>query len=270
MAALNDDLSDSQDGHAAEASSPTYTKSYPTVSRLNRALQNHLWLKELRTCQLAEVSAVDRADARVELGWVHGRHPRLDDVDRVCRELGRFHGTLLTEALAPRLAELPGFAESRVDALAAAMGNFSAPAQMRENVERFVLLCDQQLPQAIYKDSNLRNLVIEDETVTHLDYDDLTRAPIGYDLAKFLLSVSLTFGVSPPIDAALAAYCDSAAVAGAERQLLGVPPGMVEAMLEINWLLTAPYAGANGYIHAHKTRRSVVEWWLDPRYHWSS
>ncbi|WP_420094795.1 phosphotransferase [Nocardia asteroides] len=43
-------------------------------------------------------------------------------------------------------------------------------------------------PVALYKDSDIRNFILADDQVAILDFDDLTLAPFGYDLAELIVN----------------------------------------------------------------------------------
>jgi hypothetical protein len=54
-------------------------------------------------------------------------------------------------------------------------------------------------PAAFYKDSNPRNFLITgDGTIFAVDTDDLTLAPFGYDLAKLIATLTMTYGEIGP------------------------------------------------------------------------
>ncbi len=82
-----------------------------------------------------------------------------------------------------------------------------------------------------------------------VDFDDLTLAPFGYDLAKLVVSLSMTYGAlgSARITAALDAYNT------ATRHLPGVMPVTREQLMawaEIHHILTSRYLGRAGYRHS--------------------
>ncbi|MFC8291129.1 hypothetical protein ACFUJ0_00785 [Streptomyces sp. NPDC057242] len=110
-------------------------------------------------------------------------------------------------------------------------------------------------PTAFYKDSNPRNFIItEAGDVYTVDTDDLTLAPMAYDLAKLIATMVLTYGPlpTPTIDSALHAYNEAAErhdprLGTTERERL-------DDFLALHAVLTAPYAGLNGYRYSWTAR----------------
>ena len=64
----------------------------------------------------------------------------------------------------------------------------------------------------IYKDSNRRNMMVTHEGIAIVDFDDLTLAPSGYDLAKLCVSAAMTYGI--PATVQIPAIIDSYNAAG--------------------------------------------------------
>jgi aminoglycoside/choline kinase family phosphotransferase len=98
------------------------------------------------------------------------------------------------------------------------------------------------LPAALYKDANIRNFILTQHGVAMVDFDDLTLAPFGYDLAKLIVTTAMTHGRSGAVDAALAAY-------NARVDTNACPPHRLHAYAEFHHTLTARYLGHNGYRH---------------------
>ncbi len=98
---------------------------------------------------------------------------------------------------------------------------------------------------AFYKDSNVRNFLLTDHGVTVIDFDDLTLAPFGYDLAKLIVSSAMTHGrpdaaaVSDVLDAYNARIPPAAACS----------PPMLRCYTDIHHELTSPYLHQHGYRH---------------------
>ena len=110
------------------------------------------------------------------------------------------------------------------------------------------LLAGADGPAAFYKDANPRNfLITPDGLPVTIDFDDLTLAPFGYDLAKLIVTLAMTYGALPgeQIAAALSAYNTAAA-----RQCAALP-GVTWAELmnwaEIHHILTSRYAADGRY-----------------------
>jgi hypothetical protein len=102
-------------------------------------------------------------------------------------------------------------------------------------------------PPAFYKDANPRNFLITPagELVT-IDFDDLTLAPLGDDLAKLVVCLAMTYGPLPTALAAgaLAAYNTSAARYSASREVTW--PELMN-WAEIHYILTSRHAADPRY-----------------------
>jgi Ser/Thr protein kinase RdoA (MazF antagonist) len=103
-------------------------------------------------------------------------------------------------------------------------------------------------PAAFYKDANPRNfLITPGGTLVTIDFDDLTLAPFGYDLAKLIVTLGMTHGPIPAtsIAAALISYNEAAA-----RHCQTLPIVMREELMswaEIHYILTSRYATDGRY-----------------------
>lgn len=97
-----------------------------------------------------------------------------------------------------------------------------------------------ELPLSVYKDANYRNFVVSDRIYT-LDYDTLTLAPAGYDLAKFFVSVGMHEGnvSNECMTRALRTYLNKT---GAH-----LTKGVFRTLLNINIIRTRKYIGHGGY-----------------------
>ncbi len=87
-----------------------------------------------------------------------------------------------------------------------------------------------------------------------IDFDDLTLAPFGYDLAKLIVTLAMTYGPLPAarIAAALGAY--NAATRHC-RRLIPVTWEELMDWAEIHHILTSRYLGRAGYPHGwHEVR----------------
>jgi hypothetical protein len=116
-------------------------------------------------------------------------------------------------------------------------------------------------PAALYKDSNLRNAILTTDGPALVDFDDLTLAPFGYDLAKLVVSTAMTHGTLPTnsVPDALIAYNAAVRDAGGPVGACTVP--QLAAYAEMHDRLTAAYLGRNGYRHPWPTVRP----WPQPR-----
>ncbi len=112
-----------------------------------------------------------------------------------------------------------------------------------------------QGPSAFYKDSNPRNFIITKAgDIVTVDTDDLSLAPMGYDLAKLIAALHLTYGplTDQAINAALFAYNAAAGCYGA--RLGATDRGRLDDFLALHAVLTAPYVGRNGYHYSWPLR----------------
>jgi aminoglycoside/choline kinase family phosphotransferase len=85
-----------------------------------------------------------------------------------------------------------------------------------------------------------------------VDFDDLTLAPFGYDLAKLIVSAAMTYGRLPKstLDDCLNAYNDAAQTACDPYDVdLGCSFEDLVQYSEIHHVLTSGYLGRHGYIH---------------------
>ncbi|MGH3754923.1 MAG: phosphotransferase, partial [Pseudonocardiaceae bacterium] len=126
--------------------------------------------------------------------------PGPDDLGALAEALGRLHAAAWTRHLrSARLDEpfpAPGglVISDFVTARRKALHRMPMPAA--------------GLPVAIYKDANIRNFLLTDTCVALVDFDDLTLAPFGYDLAKLVVTTAMTHGPLDPrrLEAALEVY----------------------------------------------------------------
>ncbi|MGH8965747.1 MAG: phosphotransferase, partial [Actinomycetes bacterium] len=108
-------------------------------------------------------------------------------------------------------------------------------------------------PACLYKDSNPRNFLITDTATTSecvlVDFDVLTLAPAGYDLAKLIVTLTMTHGPLPntQLQATRAAY--NTALTDAPTRLRPVPWTALMTWANIHHILTSPYLGRGGYRH---------------------
>jgi Ser/Thr protein kinase RdoA (MazF antagonist) len=144
---------------------------------------------------------------------------------------------------------LPSFPHRRVDAVAREIRAGNVPGTGLMSVTRAQrLLAGTRGEAAFYKDANLRNFVITpDGLPVTVDFDDLTLAPFGYDLAKLVVTLAMTYGALPGelIAAALCAYNTAAA-----RQSAALPNVTWAELMnwaEIHHILTSRYAADGRY-----------------------
>ncbi|MEU9832975.1 phosphotransferase [Streptosporangium sp. NPDC048047] len=243
-----------------------FTKPYSTPEKLQRAVAHHAWLSEhAPSLRLPPIVAL-RA-GHIDFAFINGRHALLADVPTVAAALGHAHAAayasdlhrarLTTAHPLPGGGDLADFVSPRVAALRrrhhAGLATSDELAALQPLLEP-----DPDAPAAFYKDTNPRNVLItaSGEPVM-VDFDDLTLAPFGYDLAKLLVTVAMTHGSIPPesFTTALTSYNQPLADAG----LTPVPLARFIGYADLHHLLTLPYLGRGGYRHPWPTVRPALE-----------
>jgi hypothetical protein len=234
-----------------------FVKRYPDEDARNRAEDNYRWLAGLRSPLLLPQlrAAVDR-DLCFER--IDGRHASPADLPMLAALLGDVHGTAYSRQLRhARLGQpfqtpdghmLPSFPAGRVDAATRELKTGRVPGAGLTVAQAQRLLDGANGPAAFYKDANPRNFLITPAgVVVTVDFDDLTLAPFGYDLAKLVVTLAMTYGPLPAAltVAALAAY--NTAAAAHSGTLPGVSRDELMNWAEIHHVLTSRYAADGRY-----------------------
>src|SRR6202044_86507 len=134
-----------------------------------------------------------------------GRHARPEDLPLLAACLGGMHGDAhareLHQARLPQRYRtraghtLPGFPDGRVDAVARELRSGRVPDSRLTVHQAQELIMDVDGPAAFYKDAHPRNFLIPPgRPRVPIDFDDLTLAPFGYDLAKLVVTLAMTHG----------------------------------------------------------------------------
>lgn len=198
----------------------------------------------------------------LELAFEHvsGRHAQPGDLVRLASHLGCAHAAAYVAELRHawlavpfRTAsghQIPSFLGSRLTAVARELGSGRVPSPAFSASQAQALLhgaCAS--PAAYYKDANPRNFLITPGGPVTVDFDGLTLAPFGYDLAKLVVTLSMTHGTLPTaqITRAIDAY-NTATIHVAGLQPLTWRRLM--AWAEIHHILTSRYLSRNGYQHS--------------------
>lgn len=238
-----------------------FTKEYSHSSQARDAAHNHQWLTAL-AAPIPDLHIVDVNELR--LRHLHGHHARPTELAAVASLLGGLHGRAhRTRLRNARLDQdfptssgltLPGFTTSRHARLHHhCQHGLISPEQLHHGTSALTHAKGQ--PAAFYKDTNIRNVLITDAGPTFIDFDDLTLAPFGYDLAKLLFSAAMTYGRLSPATypTVLAAY--EAAVRAEGGPARACSWDNLIQWLELHYLLTVSYLGRNGYQHRWETVR---------------
>lgn len=238
---------------------PPFTKRYETPERVAEAVRHYRWISEhakpLRQPALHDIGAASLTFERVE-----GRSVRPEDLPRMAELLGHAHGAawhsdLQSAALCTPHHHQDGtpfddYLGPREIALRRRHDQGHLPNKVALYAMLGLLEDTAQGPFAFYKDSNPRNFIITAAgDVVTVDTDDLSLAPMGYDLAKLIATLHLTYGplTDQAVNAALFAYNAAAGCYGA--RLGTTDRGRLDDFLTLHAVLTAPYVGRNGYHH---------------------
>ncbi len=216
-----------------------FVKGYTDPARGVAARAHLAWLAQLDSgIRLPEPRPGGTASQLV-LEHLDGRTARPADLEQVAAALGQLHATAHARELHAASLDrkhttstglvIPSFRTSREHALAEIGVDITG------------------LAAAFYKDSNLRNVIITASGPALVDFDDLTLAPFGYDLAKLVVSTAMTHGRVPArrVQSVLDAYNNGVHAAACPPAACTWP--QFAAYAELHNVLTAPYLGHNGY-----------------------
>lgn len=234
-----------------------YVKRYASAPARSRAEANYRWLTRLQgPAHLPEL----RYSGECELLFRHieGRHALPADLTMLAVHLGDVHGSVhqaeLRKAELPRPYRaaggqvLPSFPADRLAAVERELSSGHVPGARLTVPQAHHLITSADGPAAFYKDANPRNfLITPDGTPVTIDFDDLTLAPFGYDLAKLIVTLAMTHGPIPraAITEALGAY--NLAANGHCPALPRVTWNELMGWAEIHHILTARYADDGRY-----------------------
>lgn len=243
-----------------------FTKTYRDVTRRAAAVRHLRFLTD--ACAAAGTPASIRLPALVGEDGPHLVMERLDgvpahptDLPAVATAMGYLHAATFDAGLHGADLDRP----FTVD-------DWAIPSffQGRQRVLDAMPIAARRGPAAIYKDFNVHNVLVQPAprdhaatlttpTAGHLivgvvDFDDLTLAPFGYDLAKLLLSAAMTYGPAPRqlYEECRDSYNDAVATAAtdAPTRARGCSIDDLVLFAEIHHMLTAKYLGRRGYRHA--------------------
>jgi hypothetical protein len=236
-----------------------FVKRYPDDRARSRAESHYRWLSGLGNPPLVlpELRAAARLDLCFE--FIAGRHAHPADLTMLAAHLGDVHGTAYARELRDaRLGQpfrtssghvMPSFLDKRVDAVERELRSGIVPDAALTIDQAQRLFADADGPAAFYKDANLRNFLLTPAgNPVSIDFDNLTLAPFGYDLAKLVVSLAMTYGLLPMelVDNALTAY-NTAAMAAHGRDVAGVSWDELMNWAEIHHILTSRYAADGRY-----------------------
>ncbi|MFJ9085884.1 phosphotransferase [Streptomyces sp. NPDC102384] len=237
-----------------------FTKHYTDPERTAAAVRHHRWLAEhARPLKLPALQMIGPRSLTFER--IEGRPVRPADFPRVAAMLGDAHGAAWTSDLATATLHTPHLFQDgtvfadyigpRHAALQRRLEQGYLPNRAALRTMLDLLEKTASGPCAFYKDSNPRNFIITtDGEIVTVDTDDLSLAPMGYDLAKLTATLQLTYGplTSKAINTACDAYNQALRRHG--PQLDATDRDRLDDFLALHAVLTAPYLGRNGYRHS--------------------
>jgi hypothetical protein len=227
----------------------TCVKRYASREALVAAADHVHWMKRtgLRVC---DVTATDTDRLELELAWVDGTSVAGDDdLVAIAVQLGQWHRRLATRELRKQTinashrshgVSLCGFIGPRRRILERLLPEAADHRQLANAVSSAM----ERSKVTVYKDANVRNVVMTAGGPCHVDPDQLGLAPGGYDLAKLLVSSAMTTGQRPGVEAALRAYNGAFGAIACDQADMAI-------WLELHDLLTARYVGRH---YAHRWR----------------
>jgi hypothetical protein len=220
----------------------TFVKRYPTFERAESARAHYNWLAQLDSkVRMPRLEPASQRSCHLVFEHLGQHSPGLKHLCLLADALGRLHASAYTTHLhAARLdVSFPTSQELTIV-------DFISPRRVA--LDRASLTCTGT-PTAFYKDANIRNFLLTDDGVAIIDFDDLTLAPFGYDLAKLIISAAMTYGRLElgAVSTALTTYNAQTAAAGGD---LHCPLDRLFAYTEIHWMLTERYLGYGHYRYA--------------------
>lgn len=217
----------------------TFVKCYRDPRRAQAARAHRDWLAAL-DCGVRLPALRSATPHQLEFEHLGHRQPGPDDLGVLAHALGLMHAAAHTSQLHTARLDVPFTTPGGL-----VITDFVTPR--RGMLDRMPVPA-AGLPVAFYKDANIRNFLLTDTGAAIVDFDDLTLAPFGYDLAKLIVSTAMTHGRLDPhtITAALEVYNTHTAAAGDTA----CPLQRLRAYTEFHHLCTARYLHRNGYRHA--------------------
>jgi hypothetical protein len=234
-----------------------YVKRYASAAAARRAEANYQWLTRLQgPAHLPELRYSSERELRFE--HVEGRHALPADLTMLAAHLGDVHGSVYVAELGNaelrkpyRAADgqaLPAFPAGRIAAVERELSAGNVPGARLTIPQARRVITDAAGPSAFYKDANPRNFLITPGGIpVTIDFDDLTLAPFGYDLAKLTVTLAMTHGPLPATAIAEALNTYNLATARQHATLAPVTWDTLMNWAEIHHILTARYAADGRY-----------------------
>ncbi|TMR99490.1 hypothetical protein EJK15_06660 [Nonomuraea basaltis] len=239
-----------------------FTKAYANPRARQRAQEHHRWIAHA-TPGIRIPAIVDARPTEIDFEYLQGRHGGPGDLLHLADLLGRQHAAAYAGALhAARMNEphttagvsIAAFAQDRRERLHELLAANAIPQPLltAEAVDAWIEEA-ADLPAAFYKDANPRNFLIVGTAITVVDFDSLTLAPFGYDLAKLIVTTAMTTG---PLDEDIVQQAlDTYNSHLNARNLSRCSARQFAAWTEFHHILTTPYMDTNGYCFGWHTVR---------------
>jgi hypothetical protein len=234
-------------------------KTYADAATCRQAQLNYAILSGLSVpdLHLPRLQATD--DHQTVFTLLPGRAAVPTDLPRIAKALGHLHRLAFATHLRSARLDRPftiggtvvlGFTDQRHQRSLAGLAEPDHGSLLTARDIEHLFAMAGSWSAALYKDANPRNfLIAADAPIGIIDFDDLTLAPFGYDLAKLIVTLAMTHGAleSDPINEALRQY--NQAATDTPEQDAPCPPQRLAMFCELHHLFTAPYAGQHGYRH---------------------
>lgn len=216
----------------------TFVKEYASPARATAARTHWQWLASLDS-GLRLPRLYPGHGNRLVFERLDGRFPRPADLVQVAGALGSWHAVAYLREFRAAQLNRPFRSGSGL-----VIADFPTP---RPSMSASLVRRWSGLPAALYKDTNLRNVILTADRPALVDFDDLTLAPFGYDLAKLVVSTAMTHGRIPEATIAAALDVHNCHTTGSAGPAVICPLGRFRQFAEIHHQLTAAYLGRNGY-----------------------
>ncbi|REF00526.1 phosphotransferase [Thermomonospora umbrina] len=240
---------------------PTWTKTYRTSEAAKTAALYHSWIRDLG--QLSTPDLLHQDSHTLIFTHVPGHHPSPDDLPAIASTLAGFHIAACRHLASAQMNQphdigrgviISGFTErreQRLRHLLAEPSSLNTPLTA-EKVSAWMARVAAHRP-TVYKDANIRNFLLTPDVVA-VDFDTLTLAPLGYDLAKLIVSAAMTHGPLnfDLMNTTLTTYNEHLSQAG----LPTCSNEEFTTWLQMHHVLTSPYIGLNGYRFPWQTTSS--------------
>jgi Phosphotransferase enzyme family len=247
-----------------------FVKRYSNSLACAQAAANYRWLRRLSSpLRLPELLAVH--EVQLDFSFAPGVPAGPADLMALAVHLGDVHGAVYrTELHSAGLDmahdlgdgnQIPSFTDHRLEAVRRRLTSRAVPGTpMDFTAAREHMTSALNGPAAFYKDANPRNFLITGRPPITVDFDDLTLAPFGYDLAKLIVTLAMTHGHIPVEHIGQALNDYNAATYHHDHNLGPVTAEQLLIWADIHHILTSAYLGRGGYTHSwHELRPELGE-----------